>query len=85
MVLDEAASKLQFEELDEFGNVYREVPTLQLLDPEMGFPPSLDAGFQMLYSLEQDDLEVEEEEVNVSDSPNTTGQRSDASADKKRC
>ncbi|XP_011137812.2 uncharacterized protein LOC105182228 isoform X2 [Harpegnathos saltator] len=88
MVLDEAASKLQFEELDEFGNVYREVPTLQLLDPEMGFPPSLDAGFQMLYSLEQDELnslEVEEEEVNVSDSPNTTGQRSDASADKKRC
>lgn len=55
MVLDEAASKLQFEELDEFGNVYREVPTLQLLDPEMGFPPSLDAGFQMLYSLEQDE------------------------------
>ncbi|XP_033179873.1 uncharacterized protein LOC100740278 isoform X4 [Bombus impatiens] len=55
MVLDEAANKLQFEELDEFGNVYREVPTLQLLDPEMGFPPSLDAGFQMLYSLEQDD------------------------------
>lgn len=72
MVLDEAASKLQFEELDEFGNVYREIPTLQLLDPEMGFPPSLDAGFQMLYSLEQDELnglEVEEEEVNVSDSP----------------
>lgn len=55
MVLDEAANKLQFEELDEFGNVYREVPTLQLLDPEMGFPPSLDAGFQMLYSLEQDE------------------------------
>ncbi|XP_071638367.1 uncharacterized protein [Temnothorax longispinosus] len=55
MVLDEAASKLQFEKLDEFGNVYREVPTLQLLDPEMGFPPSLDAGFQMLYSLEQDE------------------------------
>jgi len=55
MVLDEAASKLQFEELDEFGNVYREVPTLQLLDPEMGFAPSLDAGFQMLYSLEQDE------------------------------
>lgn len=54
-VLDEAASKLQFEELDEFGNVYREVPTLQLLDPEIGFPPSLDAGFQMLYSLEQDE------------------------------
>ncbi|KYM84723.1 STAGA complex 65 subunit gamma [Atta colombica] len=53
--LDEAANKLQFEELDEFGNVYREVPTLQLLDPDMGFPPSLDAGFQMLYSLEQDE------------------------------
>lgn len=88
MVLDEAASKLQFEELDEFGNVYREVPTLQLLDPEKGFPPSLNAGFQMLYSLEQDELnsmEVEEEEVNVSDSPNT-GQRSiDGSLDKKRC
>ncbi|XP_076643647.1 uncharacterized protein LOC143353933 isoform X2 [Halictus rubicundus] len=89
MVLDEAANKLQFEELDEFGNVYREVPTLQLLDPEMGFPPSLDAGFQMLYSLEQDDgcrlnsLEVDEEDVNVSDSPNT-GQRSDASTDKKK-
>ncbi|XP_076288495.1 uncharacterized protein LOC143212989 isoform X3 [Lasioglossum baleicum] len=89
MVLDEAANKLQFEELDEFGNVYREVPTLQLLDPEMGFPPSLDAGFQMLYSLEQDDgcrlnsLEVDEEEVNVSDSPNMA-QRSDASTDKKK-
>lgn len=86
MVLDEAANKLQFEELDEFGNVYREVPTLQLLDPEMGFPPSLDAGFQMLYSLEQDELnslEVDEEEVNVSDSPNM-GQRSDASTDKKK-
>lgn len=55
VVLDEAANKLQFEDLDEFGNVYREVPTLQLLDPEMGFPPSLDAGFQMLYSLEQDE------------------------------
>ncbi|KOC61942.1 STAGA complex 65 subunit gamma [Habropoda laboriosa] len=86
MVLDEAANKLQFEELDEFGNVYREVPTLQLLDPEMGFPPSLDAGFQMLYSLEQDELnnlEVEEEEVNVSDSP-STGQRPDTSSDKKK-
>ncbi|XP_033348997.1 uncharacterized protein LOC117233119 isoform X3 [Bombus vosnesenskii] len=86
MVLDEAANKLQFEELDEFGNVYREVPTLQLLDPEMGFPPSLDAGFQMLYSLEQDELnnlEVEEEEVNVSDSPNT-GQRPDVSSEKKK-
>ncbi|XP_076388266.1 uncharacterized protein LOC100874817 isoform X3 [Megachile rotundata] len=82
----EAANKLQFEELDEFGNVYREVPTLQLLDPEMGFPPSLDAGFQMLYSLEQDELnnlEVEEEEVNVSDSP-SVGQRSDTSTDKKK-
>lgn len=52
-VLDEA--KLKFEELDEFGNVYREVPTLQLLDPKKGFPPSLDAGFQMLYNLEQDE------------------------------
>ncbi|CAK9809914.1 STAGA complex 65 subunit gamma [Anthophora quadrimaculata] len=86
MILDEAANKLQFEELDEFGNVYREVPTLQLLDPEMGFPPSLDAGFQMLYSLEQDELnnlEVEEEEVNVSDSP-STGQRPDTSSDKKK-
>ncbi|XP_026670949.1 STAGA complex 65 subunit gamma-like [Ceratina calcarata] len=86
MVLDEAANKLQFEELDEFGNVYQEVPTLQLLDPEMGFPPSLDAGFQMLYSLEQDELnnlEVEEEEVNVSDSP-STGQRLDTSSDKKK-
>ena len=55
MELDEAASNLQFDELGEFGNVYREVPTLQLLDPEMGFPPSLDAGFQMLHSLEQDE------------------------------
>lgn len=51
--MDEA--KLKFEELDEFGNVYREVPTLQLLDPKKGFPPSLDAGFQMLYNLEQDE------------------------------
>ena len=86
VVLDEAANKLQFEDLDEFGNVYREVPTLQLLDPEMGFPPSLDAGFQMLYSLEQDELnslDVEEEEVNVSDSP-STGQRADTSTDKKK-
>lgn len=86
MMQNEAASKLKFEELDEFGNVYREVPTLQLLDPEMGFPPSLDAGFQMLYSLEQDQLnsmEVEEEEVNVSDSPNAG--RSDLPVDKKRC
>lgn len=74
IILDEAASKLQFQDLDEFGNTYREVPTLQLLDPEMGFPPSLDAGFQMLYSLEQDELnslEIEEDEVNVSDSPST--------------
>jgi len=55
MELDDPAGKLQFEELDEFGNVYREVPTLQLLDPDMGFPPSLDAGFQMLHSLEQDE------------------------------
>ncbi|XP_043267703.1 STAGA complex 65 subunit gamma-like isoform X2 [Venturia canescens] len=55
MELEEAANKLQFEELDEFGNLYREVPTLQLLDPDMGFPPSLDAGFQMLHSLEQDE------------------------------
>ncbi|XP_029678663.1 STAGA complex 65 subunit gamma-like isoform X1 [Formica exsecta] len=88
MVLDEATSKLQFEELDEFGNVYREVPTLQLLDPEKGFPPSLDAGFQMLYSLEQDELnsmEVEEEEVNVSDSPNTGQRSTDGSVDKKKC
>ncbi|XP_043491669.1 uncharacterized protein LOC122517377 [Polistes fuscatus] len=85
IVLDEAASKLQLDELDEFGNVYREVPTLQLLDPDMGFPPSLDAGFQMLYSLEQDELnslEIEEEEVNVSDSPNVG--RSDVSAEKKK-
>ncbi|KAL6428046.1 hypothetical protein ACFW04_008432 [Cataglyphis niger] len=87
MVLDEATSKLQFEELDEFGNVYREVPTLQLLDPEKGFPSSLDAGFQMLYSLEQDELnsmEMEEEEVNVSDSPNTGQRSTDGSVDKKR-
>lgn len=55
MELDEATSNLQFDGLEEFGNVYREVPTLQLLDPEMGFPPSLDAGFQMLHSLEQDE------------------------------
>ncbi|XP_020285256.1 STAGA complex 65 subunit gamma-like isoform X2 [Pseudomyrmex gracilis] len=85
-VLDEA--KLKFEELDEFGNVYREVPTLQLLDPEMGFPQSLDAGFQMLYNLEQDELnsmEVEEEEVNVNDSPNTVGQQRSDVVVKKGC
>lgn len=56
MELDEIASRFQFQELDEFGNISdREVPTLQLLDPDMGFPPSLDAGFQMLHSLEQDE------------------------------
>ena len=55
MELDEIATRFQFEELDQFGNIYREVPTLQLLDPDMGFPPSLDAGFQMLHSLEQDE------------------------------
>ncbi|XP_033216673.1 STAGA complex 65 subunit gamma-like isoform X2 [Belonocnema kinseyi] len=56
MELDEIASRFQFQEFDRFGNVYeREVPTLQLLDPDMGFPPSLDAGFQMLHSLEQDE------------------------------
>lgn len=55
MESDETTNKLQFEELDEFGNVYREVPTLQLLDPDIGFSPSLDAGFQMLHSLEQDE------------------------------
>lgn len=55
MDLDEAVSKLQFEELDEFGNDYKDVPTLQLLDPDMSFPPSLNAGFQMLHSLEQDE------------------------------
>ena len=54
MDLDDVTSKLQFEELDEFGNAYQEIPTLQLLDPDMGFPPSLNAGFQMLHSLEQD-------------------------------
>ncbi|OXU25410.1 hypothetical protein TSAR_012628 [Trichomalopsis sarcophagae] len=80
MELDEATSNLQFDGLEEFGNVYREVPTLQLLDPEMGFPPSLDAGFQMLHSLEQDELnslEVDEEDVTVSDSPSTGHQRAD--------
>lgn len=55
MEYDELTNNLQFDELNEFGNVYREVPTLQLLDPEMGFPHSLDAGFQMLHSLEQDE------------------------------
>lgn len=52
ILLDEAASKLQFEELDELGNVYRDVPTLQLLDPEIGFS-SLDAGLQILCSLDK--------------------------------
>lgn len=87
MELDEIASRFQFQELDEFGNVYdREVPTLQLLDPDMGFPPSLDAGFQMLHSLEQDELnsmEVEDEEVSVSDSP-AAHRRLDFTADKKK-
>lgn len=55
MDLDDVVNKLKFEELDEFGNMYGEVPTLQLLDPEVGFPQSLDAGFQMLHSLEQDE------------------------------
>ncbi|XP_046747855.1 STAGA complex 65 subunit gamma-like [Diprion similis] len=74
-----------FDELDAFGNVCREVPTLQLLDPELGFPPSLDAGFQMLHSLEQEGLEVEEEEVNVSDSPNSSRQRqSETLIDKRK-
>ncbi|XP_034944623.1 uncharacterized protein [Chelonus insularis] len=54
--LEEAVNKLQFDELDHFVNPYKDVPTLQLLDPEIGFPPSLDAGFQMLHSLEQDDI-----------------------------
>ncbi|KAJ8676331.1 hypothetical protein QAD02_012118 [Eretmocerus hayati] len=76
----EDAANLQFDELSEFGNIYREVPTLQLLDPDMGFPPSLDAGFQMLHSLEQDELnslEVEEDDVNMSNSPSTGHQRTD--------
>lgn len=55
MELEDVANNLQFEDLSEFTNVYQEVPTLQLLDPDMGFPPSLDAGFQMLHSLEQDE------------------------------
>ena len=32
-----------------------EVPTLNLIDPVLGFPTSLNAGFQMLDSLEQDE------------------------------
>lgn len=55
MEIDEIANKFSFEDLDAFGNVYREVPTLQLSDPDVDFPPSLDAGFQMLHSLEQDE------------------------------
>ncbi|XP_011298170.1 uncharacterized protein [Fopius arisanus] len=55
MELDEAVNKIQFEELDEFGNTFREAPTLQLLDPDMGFPLSLDAGFHILQSLEHDE------------------------------
>lgn len=55
MEYDEGTNNLQFDEFNEFGNIYREVPTLQLLDPEMSFPHSLDAGFQMLHSLEQDE------------------------------
>ena len=55
MELDESSNNLQFHDLGEFSNVYNEVPTLQLLDPDMGFPTSLDAGFQMLHSLEQDE------------------------------
>ncbi|XP_063979850.1 STAGA complex 65 subunit gamma-like [Diachasmimorpha longicaudata] len=55
MELDEGVNKIQFEELDEFGNTFREAPTLQLLDPDMGFPPSLDAGFHILQSLEHDE------------------------------
>lgn len=112
MEQDDAFGGVGFDELDEFGNVCREVPTLQLLDPELGFPPSLDAGFQMLHSLEQEGyytpkffltyniishtnislfhryrlngLEVEEEEVNVSDSPNATRQRQSESSLEKR-
>lgn len=55
MELDEVVNKLQFDDLENFVNAYKDVPTLQLLDPEIGFPPSLDAGFQMLHSLEQDE------------------------------
>lgn len=88
MEQDDGFSGVGFDELDEFGNVCKEVPTLQLLDPELGFPPSLDAGFQMLHSLEQEGLnglEVEEEEVNVSDSPNSSRQRqSEALAEKRK-
>ncbi|XP_051172437.1 uncharacterized protein LOC127288817 [Leptopilina boulardi] len=87
MELDEIASRFQFQELDEFGNISdREVPTLQLLDPDMGFPPSLDAGFQMLHSLEQDELnslEIEDEEVSVSDSP-ASHRRPDFIAEKRK-
>ncbi|XP_058806880.1 uncharacterized protein LOC131673148 [Phymastichus coffea] len=78
--VDDVANSLQFDDLSELGNVYRDVPTLQLLDPNMGFTPSLDAGFQMLHSLEQDELnslEVEENEVNANDSPNTRHQNQD--------
>ncbi|XP_014211188.1 uncharacterized protein LOC106641314 [Copidosoma floridanum] len=82
MDTDEGPSSMHFDELSQFSNVYRKVPTLQLLDPDMGFPPSLDAGFQMLHSLEQDELnslEVEEEQdANASSSPITlTQQRTD--------
>ncbi|CAG5074847.1 Similar to Supt7l: STAGA complex 65 subunit gamma (Mus musculus) [Cotesia congregata] len=68
MELDEVVNKLQFDDLENFVNAYKDVPTLQLLDPEIGFPPSLDAGFQMLHSLEQDELnnlEAEEEDSDV--------------------
>ncbi|XP_048511580.1 uncharacterized protein LOC105685900 isoform X1 [Athalia rosae] len=88
MEQDDGFSDVGFDELDEFGNVCREVPTLQLLDPELGFPPNLDAGFQMLHSLEQEglnSLEVDEEEVNVSDSPNSVRLRqSEALAEKRK-
>ncbi|XP_008552335.1 STAGA complex 65 subunit gamma [Microplitis demolitor] len=68
MELDEVVNKLQFDDLDNFVNAYKDVPTLQLLDPEIGFPPSLDAGFQMLHSLEQDELnnlEAEEDDTDT--------------------
>ncbi|XP_046487274.1 STAGA complex 65 subunit gamma isoform X1 [Neodiprion pinetum] len=93
MELDAGSSRMEqndgfggvsFDELDAFGKVCREVPTLQLLDPDLGFPPSLDAGFQMLHSLEQEGLEVEEEEVNVSDSPNSSRQRQSETLSDKR-
>ncbi|XP_066585934.1 STAGA complex 65 subunit gamma-like isoform X2 [Prorops nasuta] len=63
----------------------KEVPTLQLLDPEMGFTPSLDAGFQMLHSLEQDQLHSleGEEDVGASDSPGIV-QRAEIPPEKKR-